>query len=61
VKGFLRPVRSYKVLDLVDEAVGEKPVIRAEQDGLRVFVDLHKLDKTSAVDTLESILSRLRR
>jgi adenylate cyclase len=35
-------------------------VIRQEQDGLKVFLDLEKLNKASAVETLESILSRLR-
>src|SRR6266487_3278803 len=59
-KGFAKPVRNYKVLDQFDKLVGERRVIREEQDGLRVFVDLENLDKANAVQALESILSRLR-
>jgi adenylate cyclase len=59
-KGFAKPVRNYKVLDQFDKRLGERRVIREEQDGLRVFVDLEKLDKANAVQALESILSRLR-
>jgi adenylate cyclase len=59
-KGFSRPVRNYKVLDQFDQLIGQRQVIREEKDGLRVFLDLQKLDKASAVQTLESILSRLR-
>jgi adenylate cyclase len=33
--------------------------IREEQAGLRVLVDLRRMDKASAVKTLESIISRL--
>jgi adenylate cyclase len=59
-KGFPKPVRNYKVLDEFDKPLGERRVIREEQDGLKVFLDLQKVDKTTAVETLESILSRLR-
>ena len=59
-KGFAKPVRNYKVLDQFDQLIGQRRVIREEKDGLRVFLDLQKLDKASAVQTLESILSRLR-
>src|SRR6266478_3542642 len=59
-KGFAKPVRNYKVLDHFDQLIGKRRVIREEKDGLRVFLDLQKLDKDSAVQTLESILSRLR-
>jgi hypothetical protein len=34
--------------------------IREEQDGPRILLDLQKLDKASAVKTLEAILLRLR-
>jgi class 3 adenylate cyclase len=58
-KGFVNPVRNYRVLDQFDELVGERKVIREEQDGLRIFLDLQKLDKTRAAQALKSILSRL--
>ncbi|MGH9202030.1 MAG: adenylate/guanylate cyclase domain-containing protein, partial [Vicinamibacterales bacterium] len=59
-KGFAKPVRNYKVLDRFDEMTGQSRIIREEQVGLRVFLDPQKLDKASAVKTLESILARLR-
>ncbi len=58
-KGFAKPVRNYKVLDQLDKLMDQRRVIREEQDGLRVFLDLQKLDKASAVQALQSILSRL--
>lgn len=59
-KGFPKPVRNYKVLDQLDKLSGQRRIISEEQDGLRVFLDTQKLDKASAVQTLEGILSRLR-
>src|SRR5262245_44246128 len=58
-KGFAKPVRNYKVLDRVDELIEQERVIREEQDGLRVFLDLQRLDKARAAEALKSILSRL--
>ena len=58
-KGFSKPVRNYKVLDHLDQPTGQGRVIREEQDGLRIFLDLQKLDKTRAVQALKGILSRL--
>ncbi len=57
-KGIARPVRNYKVLERIDDMVEQGKAIREEQDGLRIFLDLQKLDKASAVKTLEGILSR---
>ena len=59
-KGFAKPVRNYKVLAQFDQLTDQRRVIRKEQDGLRLFLDLQKLDKASAVRTLESVLTRLR-
>ena len=59
-KGFAKPVRNYKVLAQFDQLTDQRRVIRKEQDGLRLFLDLQKLDKASAVQALESVLSRLR-
>jgi adenylate cyclase len=58
-KGIARPVRNYKVLDQIDDMVVQGRAIREEQAGLRVLVDLRRMDKASAVKTLESIISRL--
>jgi hypothetical protein len=48
------------VIDHVDDAIGQGKAIREEQDGLRLFLDLQKVDKAKAVEALESVLSRLR-
>src|SRR5262245_38648252 len=56
-KGFAKPVRNYKVLNQFEVTLSR--VIREEHDGLRIFLDLQKLDKTTAVETLKSIISRL--
>jgi len=58
-KGFAKPVRNYKVLDQIDKLVAQRRIIREERDGLRIFLDLQKLDKAGAVQALRSILSRL--
>ena len=55
-KGFAKPVRNYKVLDQPPDQGG---VIRQEQDGFRVFLDLQKLEKAEAVEALKNILSGL--
>lgn len=59
-KGIAKKVRNYKVLDRIDDMVVQGRAIREEQDGLRVLLDLQKLDKPSAVRTLENILARLK-
>jgi adenylate cyclase len=58
-KGFAKPVRNYKVLDQLGKLIDQRRVIREEQDGLRVFLDLQKLDKANAIQTLQNILLRL--
>ena len=58
-KGFAKPVRNYRMLDHVEKSAAQPRVIREEQDGLRLFLDLHKLQKSVAVETLKSVLSRL--
>jgi PAS domain S-box-containing protein len=59
-KGFSKPVRNYEVLDQFDTAADRRQVIRREQDGMRIFLDLQKLDRTAAVRNLKSIISQLR-
>jgi adenylate cyclase len=60
-KGFVKPVRNYRVIDHYDQQIGPNQIIREEKDGLRVFVDLQRMDKASAVEALEGILSLIRR
>jgi adenylate cyclase len=59
VKGFAKPVRNYKVLGCIDDMIEQGKVIREEQDGARVLLDLQKLGKVGAARVLESILLRL--
>jgi adenylate cyclase len=58
-KGFAKPVRNYKILDQLDRLPERGKVIREEQEGLRIFLDLQKLDKARAARALRSILSQL--
>ena len=59
-KGIAKPVRNYEVKARVDELVKEGSVIHEEQEGLRILVDLQRLDKSKAVTALESVLLRLK-
>jgi adenylate cyclase len=60
VKGFQRPVNTYKVIGTYEELVEEGKVVLRERDGLRVLVDLSKPDKSEAIAILEEVLSQLR-
>lgn len=60
VKGFSKPVRNYKVVGRLDQPADQGSVICEERDGLKITVDLRKLDKAAAVEALENILSRLK-
>jgi adenylate cyclase len=58
-KGFAKPVRNYKILGQSDGLPERGKVIREEQEGLRIFLDLQKLNKAAAAQALRSILSQL--
>jgi class 3 adenylate cyclase len=60
VKGLTRPVRNYRVL--VDTAEpSTRPVIREEQAGFKLFLDLQESDRTAVAEALEKALSLIRR
>ena len=59
-KGFAEPVRCYKVLGIYDDLVRQGSVIREEQDGLRLLLDLKKQDRAHVIEVLESVLARLK-
>jgi PAS domain S-box-containing protein len=61
LKGLAKPVRAYRVIDQAVQATGDRAVIRSEQDGFRLYLDLRKLDRDAAVAALSSILEDLRR
>lgn len=58
-KGFAKPVRNYRVLDPIDGVASQQGIIRREADGLRLHLDLARLDKASAAQTLRDILVQL--
>jgi adenylate cyclase len=59
-KGIAKPVRNYAVIAPIEDLVAQGQAILEEQDGLRLLVDLQKLDKEKAVKSLESVLARLK-
>jgi class 3 adenylate cyclase len=59
-KGIAKPVRNYAVIAPMEDLVAEGRAIHEERDGLRLFIDLQKLDKEKAVKELESVLTRLK-
>src|SRR5262245_21983630 len=59
-KGIAKPVRNYEVSALVDDSVKQGHALYEEQEGLRVLVDLQKLDKAKAVKALERVFTRLK-
>ena len=60
VKGFPRPINTYKIVGTYDELVETGRIMLQERDGLRVLVDLTKQDKSEAIAVLEEVLSQLK-
>ena len=61
VKGFVRPISTYKLLGTYKELVDDGRVVLQERDGLRVLVDLTKQVSSEAIKVLEDVLAELRR
>lgn len=59
VKGFAEPVRNYRAIDRLDGQKNQAKVLREEQSGVRIVLDLNKLDKASTIRTLKSMISLL--
>jgi len=59
-KGIAKPVRNYAVIAPIEDLVAQGRAIYEEHDGLKLLVDLQKLNKEKAVKTLESVLTRLK-
>ena len=59
VKGFAKQVQTYSVVGLYDDLVAQGRIIRKEQDGLRILLDLDKQDRASAIQAIKDILSQL--
>ena len=60
VKGFVRPISTYKIVGAYDELVESGKILMQESDGLRVLVDLSKQDKSEAIKILEGVLAQLK-
>ncbi len=60
VKGFAKPVRSYKVVGAYDELVEQGRIFRKEKEGIRLEVNLDKQDKAAAIGAIEDFLSELK-
>ena len=63
VKGFSRPVRTHRVVGLVDKSTGQGRIIRHEQDGFLLIVDQKKLTPEGRADVaraLQDAAGRLR-
>jgi class 3 adenylate cyclase len=63
VKGFPRPVKTYRVVGLRDDTEAHGRVIRQEQDGLLLIVDQRKLTgeaRAEAIKALEDAARRLK-
>ena len=64
VKGFPRPVRTYRVVGLYEDPAVQKRVIRCERDGLSLVIDRTKLTKkgrAEAIKALEGAVAALKR
>jgi adenylate cyclase len=61
VKGFLKPVNTYKVVGTYDSLIETGRVVMKERDGLRVLVDLSRQDRSEAISILEEVLLQLKK
>jgi class 3 adenylate cyclase len=55
VKGFSRPVRTHRVVGLVDKTTGQGRIIRQEQDGFLLIVDQKKLTAENRADVVRAL------
>ena len=59
IKGFAKPIRTYRVVGLYDDLVEQGRIIQEEQDGVRVMVDMKTGDKSAAIQAIKNVLSQL--
>jgi len=60
VKGFVKPINTYKIVGTFDDLVETGKIFLQERKGLRVLVDLSKQDKSEAIAILEGVLTQLK-
>jgi len=61
VKGIARQIRTYKVVGIHDDLEAAGQLIRTEQDGIKVTVDLNQRDSEAAIQVIEGVLRDLKR
>ena len=59
VKGFAKPVRTYSVVGLYDDLAEQGRIIRADQDGVQVLIDMKTGGKAAAIRAIKNVLSQL--
>ncbi len=63
VKGFAKPVRTYRIVGLYDDLAEQGRIIRKDQEGLALAIDRDKLTKrgkAEAIKAIEDVLSQLK-
>ena len=55
-----KPVRTYKVAGIYVDLVEQGKIIRKEEEGIRILVDLDKRDRADAIQAIEDVLSQLK-
>ena len=58
-KGFAEPLRNYRVVDNEDRLDHTDHVIFEEKAGVRIFLDLRTLDRSSTIKSLKDLLVQL--
>ena len=59
-KGFAHPVHCYSVLGTLEELKEEGRFIRKDDNGIKIYLDLHAQDRTKAIEAMEEVLSQLK-
>ena len=59
-KGFAEPVRTYRVVGIYDDLIEQGRILRKDQDGLQIILDLERQDKAKAIAAIEDFLSELK-
>jgi hypothetical protein len=53
--------RTYRVVGIYDDLEQEGQIIRKEQDGIKIMVELGQRDKVGAIRAIDDILAELKR
>jgi class 3 adenylate cyclase/PAS domain-containing protein len=61
VKGFSRPVKTYRVVGLHDKTAGQGRIFRQEQDGFLLIVDQKKLSPEGRADAVRALQEAAKR